>query len=197
MGDLVATRLRGAWTGNRGCLHRGHDIVRSWAGHHWLVCALAFKDRHHEQWLPNRLTWLFFHDEAVALAAGHRPCALCRRTAYDAYREAFSGEGPRIGFDEMDRRLHQERLQPRTRQRRLHDVKWSELPDGAFVVERDQPAIVSGRALIAWDAGGYGPRRRRPARGTAQMLTPPSTLRVLQAGYSLQIDERARRPDGE
>jgi len=35
-------------------------------------------------------TELFFLDEAVALAAGHRPCFFCRRTAAEAFRTAWS-----------------------------------------------------------------------------------------------------------
>ena len=190
-GEIVAISLRGAWTGNRGCLHRGEDIVRQWGSPHWLICALQFKGWWHQQWVPNRLTWLFFHDEAVAFAAGHRPCALCRRPAYNVYRQAFSGAGPLAGFNEIDRQLHGQRLRPGTRQRRLHPVAWPELPDGTFVIDGGQPAVVVGRDLIAWNQAGYGDRRRRPRRGIAEMLTPPSTLAVLQSGYPVQIDTAA------
>ena len=86
LGDIVATSLRGAWTGNRGQLHSGREIVRFHATDLWITCALEFKGWWDEQWRPNRFTWLFFHDEAGSFAAGHRPCALCRRGAYDAYR---------------------------------------------------------------------------------------------------------------
>jgi hypothetical protein len=192
LGDIVAIPLRGAWTGNRGGLHRGSEVVRPWASHHWIVCALQYKGWHQEQWVPGRLTWLFFHDEAVAFAAGHRPCALCRRSAYNAYRDVLRGAGTQGGFDEIDRQLHRERLQPGSRQRRLHEVGWSELPDGAFVLEGGQPAIVTGRALVAWDNRGYGASRRRPGRGMALTITPPSTLRVLQAGYPVQIEPSVR-----
>jgi hypothetical protein len=138
--------------------------------------------------VPDRLTWLFFHDEAVAFAAGHRPCALCRRPAYNVYRSAFSGAGPPAGFNDVDRQLHNERLDRRTRQRRLHPVGWSELPDGTFVMDRGTPALVFGTRLVAWSVDGYGDHRRRPRNGTAAMLTPPSTLAVLQSGYPIQID---------
>ena len=73
LGDIVATPLRGAWTGNRGRLHEGREIVRFHSGDLWITCALRFKDRWDEQWRPHRFTWLFFGDEAIALAAGHRP----------------------------------------------------------------------------------------------------------------------------
>src|ERR1700742_4605453 len=95
-GEIDAILLRGSWTGNRGCLHRGFEILRPWASHHWLVCALEFKGWDQVQWQPTRLTWLFFHDEAVAFAAGHRPCALCRRASYNAYRDVLSGPAARI-----------------------------------------------------------------------------------------------------
>ena len=190
-GEIVAIGLRGAWTGNRGCLHRGEDIVRQWASAHWLICSLQFRGWWHEQWVPRRLTWLFFHDEAVAFAAGHRPCALCRRPAYNTYREALSAAGPPAGFNEIDRRLHGERLDRGTRRRRLHSVAWSELPDGTFVIDGGQPALVLGRHLLGWSHDGYGEHRRRPRNGTAQMLTPPSTLAVLQSGYPVQIDATA------
>jgi hypothetical protein len=190
-GDIVAIELRGAWTGNRGCVHRGEEIVRPWANQHFLICSLRYKDWCHEQWLPNRLTWLFFHDEAVAFAAGHRPCALCRRASYNAYRDIFSGARVPARFIEMDRQLHQERIDVKTRQRRLHSVRWSQLPDGTFVIDRAHPALVLGRHLVAWTENGYADRRPKPRHGSAEMLTPPSTLRVLQAGYPVQIDESA------
>jgi hypothetical protein len=191
-GELVAIALRGAWTGNRGNLHRGEKVVRAWASHHWLTCSLSWKGTWHEQWLPGRLTWLFFHDEAVALAAGHRPCALCRRPAYNAYRAAWTASCQLPSHDEMDRRLHGERLLAGTRRRRIHPAGWSDLADGACILDYGRPALVCGRELIEWTAAGYGDRRRRPRHGSAQLLTPPSTHAVLQAGYPVQIDPAAQ-----
>jgi hypothetical protein len=188
---IVAASLRGAWTGNRGCLHRDGEIVRPWAAHHWLTCSLTWKDTWHEQWLPGRLTWLFFYDEAVALAAGHRPCALCRRPACTAYRSAWAAGGRAPTHDEMDRRLHTERIDVRTRRRRTHPVDWGELPDGAFVLDGDTPALVRAGQLVQWTPRGYGARRRRPRHGTAALLTPRSSVAVLQAGYPVQIDTTA------
>src|ERR1700743_2184315 len=91
MGEIVAIPLRGAWTGNRGILHReGHQIERSPASDLWITCALEFRGRWREQWLPHRYTHLFFHDEAVSFAAGHRPCAECRRGDYRAYQQTWA-----------------------------------------------------------------------------------------------------------
>lgn len=190
-GEIVATGLRGAWTGNRGIIHDGEQIVRQWANPHWLICSLRWKGLWHEQWRPGHLTWLFFHDEAVAFAAGHRPCALCRRPAYNAYRAGWPEGEQRPSREEIDRTLHEQRLTRGTRQRRLHWAQWRELPDGAFVIDRGFPALVRGDRLVAWSVSGYGEARRRPRRGEAELLTPPATVAVLRAGYPVQIDEAA------
>jgi hypothetical protein len=193
LGDIVSTPLRGAWTGNRGCLHRGDEIVRFHAGDLWIVCALAFRGRHSELWRPGRFTWLFFHDEAVAFAAGHRPCGECRRDAYVAYRDAWSAG---LGVDvpsasEMNRRLHAERIVRGTHRRRVHRYAWQELPDGAFVVVDGMPKLVLGDGVFGWTTAGYGPPEIRPGRGDVDVVTPPATLAVLHAGYPVQIAARS------
>jgi hypothetical protein len=193
LGDIVAIPLRGAWTGNRGILHAGREIVRFHAGELWITCALRFKDRHREQWRPHRFTWLFFHDEAVSFAAGHRPCAECRREAYEAYRTAWAeGLGGAVpSAKEINRRLHGERIVRRTHRRRLHEMPWAGLPDGAFVLLDGTPAVVLGDAVVGWTPEGYRGRRARPAAGTAAVITPPSTVAALGAGYAAQIDASA------
>ncbi|HUA75136.1 MAG TPA: hypothetical protein VL988_10310 [Solirubrobacteraceae bacterium] len=193
-GEIEAFPLRGAFTGNRGILHEGERIVRFHAHDAWITCALRFKDRWREQWLPRRFTWLFFHDEAVSFAAGHRPCAECRWADYRRYRaawaEAHAGAPP--SAKEMNRQLHAERLVRGTHRRRLHEQPWRELPDGAFVELDGAPLLVLGDQLVEWTREGYGARLRRPARGTAIAITPPSTLAVLRAGYEAQIDGSAQ-----
>jgi hypothetical protein len=195
LGDVVAIPLRGAWTGNRGNLHQGTSIVRFHRSSLWITCALRHKDWWHPQWQPGRFTWLFFHDEAVAFAAGHRPCALCRREAYRAYRRAWTdatgGEVPLA--KEMDRVLHGERIVRGTHRRRLHPAPWPALPAGTFVVDGDTPALVLPDAVVPWTTNGYGRPRARPPRGNALVVTPPSTVAVLRAGYRPQIDAAAVR----
>ena len=192
LGDIEAFPLRGAWTGNRGILHEGREIVRFHASDLWITCALEYKGIQREQWLPHHLTWLFFHDEAVSFAAGHRPCALCRRDSYNAYRDAWPGGLP--SAKEINRRLHGERIVRGTHTRRVHALPWEELPDGAFVLHDGAPALVLGDRLTEWTRAGYGDRRRRPGHGTASVLTPPSTVAALRAGYPVQIDASALTP---
>lgn len=180
-GEIVATPLRGRWLGNRGCIHRDHRIVRPWNGKRWIICALEFKGRRAPKWEPGRWTALFFYDEAVALAAGHRPCALCRRAAYRRYCDAVGI----AAADAIDARLHDERLDARAK--RLHRVDWRELPVGAFVDREGAAYLVLGDHLRRWDARtGYAEARDRPSGGRARVLTPPLTLRALGSGYAPQ-----------
>lgn len=195
MGEIVAIPLRGAWTGNRGNLHEGTDIVRFHRSSLWITCALRFRDRWHEQWVPRRFTWLYFHDEAVSLAAGHRPCALCRRPAYLQFQQAWaSGNGgPAPSAWDMNRQLHAERIVRGTHRRRLHRLAWDALPDGAFVLAGTGPALVLGGAIVPWTSTGYCGWQPRPGSGTATTITPPSTVAALRAGYRPQIDAQAFR----
>jgi hypothetical protein len=194
LGDVEALPLRGAFTGNRGQLHEGRRIVRFHAGDLWIICQLRFKDRWSEQWLPRRFTWLFFHDEAVALAAGHRPCGECRHASYTAYRDAWAvarPSQPPPSARDMNRQLHAERILRGTHSRRLHPMSWHGLPDGTFVMATGSPHVVIGSNLVEWTRDGYGTRRARPSRGEASVITPPSSVAVLSAGYPVQIDSTA------
>jgi hypothetical protein len=194
LGDIVATPLRGAWTGNRGGrIHSGREIVRFHASDLWITCALEFGGWWSEQWQPNHFTWLFFHDEAVSFAAGHRPCALCRRGSYDAYRQGWADE---LGVEvpsakEMNAQLHGERIVRGTHRRRFHPMSWTALPDGAFVLVDDAAWLVLRDELVSWTTDGYGARRPRPRDGTTTVITPPSTVAVLRSGYPVQIDASA------
>ena len=189
LGEIVAIPLRGAWTGNRGILHRDTEIVRMHAGDLWITCALTFRDWHTEQWRPGHFTWLYFHDEAVSFAAGHRPCALCRRPAYRSFRDSVARglavEQP--SAQQLNRRLHAERIVRGTHRRRLHMLPWAELPDGVFVLVDGGPRLVRGDATIGWTHLGYGDAGPRPRRGDADVITPPSTVAAFRAGYEPQI----------
>jgi hypothetical protein len=195
MGDIQAIPLRGAWTGNRGILHSGRQIVRFHASDLWITCALQFRGRYHpDQWLPHHYTFLYFHDEAVSFAAGHRPCAECRHADYGAYQRAWAeGLGVRPpSAKEMNRQLHGERIVRGTHRRRTHAMRWADLPDGAFVRIGDATAIIVGDELTEWTREGYGTARARPWHGIAAVITPPSTVAALRAGYPVQIDDTAR-----
>jgi hypothetical protein len=181
-GEIVAIEQRGLFMGNRGCIHRDHTIARPWQVRRWITCVLEHKGWVAPKWVPGRWTALFFWDEAVALSAGHRPCALCRHGDFvrwlDAWEAAF-GERPRV--DPIDRRLHDERVDGRAKRR--HAGAWSRLPPGAFVELDHQPHLVLADRLVPWSRAGYGDPVDRPARGPATTLTPPSIVAVLREGY--------------
>jgi hypothetical protein len=174
--------LRGRWTGNRGCLHEGRAIVRHHRGTRWIICEPEFRGRWMEQWQPGRFTWLYFHDEAVALAAGHRPCAQCRWAAFNAYREAAFGR--REPVPSMDAALQAERWTAGAR--RTHVLPWPEVPVGAFALVGD-PVLVLADRIVPWTSAGYGGPRARPASGGATLLTPPTSCRALARGYQPQL----------
>jgi hypothetical protein len=193
LGDVVAVPLRGAWMGNRGILHENTEVVRFHRSPLWIICVLSHQGWTAAQWQPHHYTVLFFHDEAVALAAGHRPCALCRRASYDAYRRALAaGLGAPVPLaKELDRRLHGERIVRGTHRRRLHPVPWPEVPAAAFAMVDGQPALVGADAIVPWSTEGYGPARGRPRDGVAEVITPPATQVALANGYRPQVDPAA------
>lgn len=190
-GEIVAVPARGTFMGNRGILHdpSGRLGAARWRLKAWLICLTAFNDRHRQVMAPNRYTELFFLDEATALAAGHRPCFECRRRRFLAYRDAWAaGTGwrgtapPRVA--DIDGRLHAERVEPRTRRKRTWTGDIADLPDGTMIARPDDGALlVLGRHLLPWRFEGYGAPLPRPARGTVTILTPPSTVATLGAGY--------------
>lgn len=198
-GGIIASPGRGAWMGNRGRLHEGRgtrDIVRDYRSKAWLTCALSFRQRRVLQWDPARYTPLFFLDEAVALAAGHRPCAECRHRDFIDFAEAWpEAHGRNRAFAEtIDSRLHSERLRNRDGHRLLTPMPWPDLPDGTFILTGQRPAVIVGDHLTEYDhvTNAYAARRARPRSGTAPVLTPPSTVEVLLAGYRPQIADTAR-----
>jgi hypothetical protein len=196
-GEIVAIDQRGLFMGNRGCVHRDRQIVRPWQVRRWITCVLEYKGWVAPKWEPGRWTPLFFWDEAVALAAGHRPCALCRRVDFntwlDGWQSAF-GERPRV--DPMDRRLHTDRRDGKLQRR--HARAWTDLPVGAFVVLDEQgrgggamPALVLQDHLVPWSPRGYGRPIDRPGRGDATVLTPRASTDVLSHGYAAVVHPSA------
>ena len=140
---------------------------------------------------------MFFLDDAVALAAGHRPCGLCRRDDYLAYRSAVSGKSA----SDLNRRLAKERLRRGRGIDRAGDrVLWSapidDLPDGAVIVDDGgAPRLVLADRLLRFSFDGWtapavpsaasrGPRPHPADVG----LRPPPRLRpesaLLHGGLS-------------
>ena len=184
-GELIATPARGTMYGNRGGrFHRDDQTLgkRRWASRQWICCVLSFKGRHHPVW-RERYTAMFFLDEATALAAGHRPCFECRRADATLFAEKWAqtkgSEFPYV--DEMDRVLQAERLDGRAK--RTHRMPIDGLPDGAFVAIDGTAFALRGTHLLRWSDAGYVEKIARPRGAAVDVLTPPSIVAILRAGY--------------
>jgi hypothetical protein len=184
-GELIATAHRGTMYGNRGVLHNDDlALVRRYQVRRWLVCVLEFRDRRRPILRPGRYTELFFLDEAVALAAGHRPCAECRHAAYQSFRTAWTTAlalPAQPAADAIDQVLHRERRLA-DGARVTYPAPLRELPDGVFVVHDGESWLVSDGALRRWTPAGYTDRIGQ-FDGPAAVLTPRSTVAAIRAGY--------------
>jgi hypothetical protein len=199
-GEIVATPERGTVMGNRGVLHDAKGRIRRlWQVKRWIACVLEFRGRKRKVMTPGRYTELFFLDEATALAAGHRPCAECRRQRFNAFRGAWrsahsgSSDSSLPTADEIDSRLHAERVGP-DRSKRVFKASLGEMPNGAFVRQADwgeDAYLVWNDGLLAWSAGGYTRRLDRPAKAEVLALTPKSTVAAIRAGYIPEIHPSA------
>lgn len=157
-GDQVAQEWRGAWTGNRS----------RWQ---WICCRLEWKGNRQPLDDPHRWKPVFFTDEACALAAGHRPCFFCRR---DDGKRFVAGRA----LADVDAAIRAER-------KGRPPVDPTTLPDGAMV-ERDGDAWLVWRGrLYRWAGDGYD--HTAPLPGSALLLTPPTTVGLLRAGYVPQV----------
>jgi hypothetical protein len=188
-GTLFATTERGTFLGNRGgqfhCTASQTIPARPYATRQWICCVLSFKDRRRTVW-GKGYTELFFTDEVSALAAGHRPCFECRRADAVAFAAAWGqAEGtlpPRA--PDMDRALHPERLLPgRAYSKKRHVMSGRPLPDATMLVIDDKAYAVAGDGLRQWSFEGFGPVERSLPAGDVCVLTPPSIVAVLGAGY--------------
>lgn len=193
-GRPFATAARGAWFGNRGCIHdaAGTIGVRAATTRRWIVCRLLFKGRRRRLLQPGRYTELFFLDEATALAAGHRPCFECRRADALAFAEAWrAGQGARTrpGADAMDAVLARER-RPAARETQPL-ARCLGLPEGTMVAAGEAAYVIAAGRFRRWTPSGYV--ADEPASGPLVVLTPPATRRVFAAGYRPQIDASAFR----
>ena len=184
-GDIIVTPHRGMFTGNRGIIHdpATKTLTRRWASQAWLTCVCEFRGWRRKVMGGRSWTELFFLDEATALAAGHRPCFFCRRDDANRFRRSWE-TGNRVSnfrATDIDAVLHGERLDGRGKRRHELPMPPQQLPDGAMLQEGAQIyLIVQGHALL-WTPGGY--RDADHLFEGALLLTPPSTLQALAAGY--------------
>lgn len=197
-GGLDAVSARGAWLGNRGIIHDDRkQIVAQWRTQAWITCELHFRGVHRSVFSPHTWSELFFLDEATAFAAGHRPCAYCRRPRYKEFKHAWCTANaglldqpdPRVGV--IDARLHAERV---TRQGRkvTYATRFGDLPPGTFIARDDIACLVWRGRLFPWSHRGYGPSRPALDAGArVDVLTPKSVVALFGRGFCPQVHESA------
>jgi hypothetical protein len=202
-GDLQAVDARGLFTGNRGCVvDDAENVVRHHGSSLWIICLTEFRGWRFPLARPRRWTPLFFLDDAVGLAAGHRPCATCRRDDYRSYRDAVTrslGRGEPVLASELNERLQAERHRRgrglvRKSDRILWPSPFDDLPNGAVVVDADgAPRLVVGDRLLRFAFDGWTDPEVRPTGAIASVLTPPTSVAALAHGYQARLHDSALR----
>jgi hypothetical protein len=189
---------RGTLVGNRGIIHNhARTIIAQWRTKAWITCRLSWKGWRRTVMRPGSWTELFFLDEATAFAAGHRPCAYCRRARFNEFKAAWlaanplatSSATPRIS--EIDHILHTERTQKGGR-KVTYEEKLNTLPDGAMI-ELDAVAyVVWQQQLLKWSFKGYEQSEMPwPSIRRVRVLTPVSIVRMLRKGFLPGVHESA------
>lgn len=183
-GDFFATPARGTLAGNRGCLHNeAREIRRRWTTKAWIACALEFRGRHRDIMPLGRWTALFFLDEATAFAAGHRPCGECRNADYRRFKQSWcagNSSDVRAPVGLIDIRLHAERI---ARPRQTWSAALADLPDGTMWLEDGGPWLTAEGRIARWTPDGYRDHGKCPANRRVAVLTPPTMVGALAAGY--------------
>ena len=187
-GDIVAVPFRGVRMGNRGIIHDPATrtlLRRRWTTRAWIICVCEFKGVRRDVMARRSWTELFFFDEATALAAGHRPCFYCQRQRAKSFQAAWADDGNETVIQTapaMDAVLHRERLDAKGGKRQHPiDGQIKDLPNGAMIASGEDAYAVKEGVTYLWSWQGYTPSD--PPTGDARLLTPPSTVRALRAGY--------------
>ena len=200
-GELVAVPAKGTLMGNRGQLHdQTKVVVRHSARLPWVTCALSFNGSRRRVFGDNSYSELFFLDEATALAAGHRPCATCRRGQYVKFKQAWLRANSTLvsrvnpPMTEIDAILHAERLSP-SGEKRTFSAKPSTLPSGAIVEIEGAALLLWQEHFLRWSFDGYA-SISKPIASVARVnvLTPRSVVRALAAGYTPMVHASVTSP---
>lgn len=193
-GEIIETKARGSWMGNRGLLHDPDQrIVRPYRLEAWIACVLQFKGRHREIMTANRYTELFFLDEATAFAAGHRPCFECRRRDFNKFKAFWIKGNPEYNFSiqtsigAIDKILHYERMND-DGLKKMYKTNISSLPDGVFISVDNNPYLIADSHIYLWSPGGYINQQRLQGEDVVNVLTPRSIVNTFHAGYVPQMN---------
>ena len=193
-GEIVAIPERGTLTGNRGIIH-GLDRKLThcrWSHHAWICCVLDWQGRKRKVMSGRKWTELFFLDEAVAFAAGHRPCGYCRRCDYTAFKTIWQEVyGTVSSVKDIDRVLHQNRVDPVSRLKSTFHMPIRDLPNGAFFQKDGATFLIRNGGALTFSPAGYTDRMDCNDE-VVKVLRPKPLVEVLRAGYKVQVHPSAR-----
>jgi hypothetical protein len=193
-GHLQAVSPRGALLGNRGIIHNEkQQIVAQWRSKAWITCQIQFKGRESQVFAPDSYSQLFFVDEATAFAAGHRPCAECRRDRYNEFKAAWVQsnrdqiESDNPSIIEVDKIFHRERVLD-NKQKRTFEAQIGSLPQGTFVVLEGKALLLWRGKLFEWSFDGYSRSNSALSPSlSVEVLTPASVVRMFATGFTPQV----------
>lgn len=184
--------------GNRGILHdENKNIVAPWKHKTWVTCKLEYQGRQRSPFSPGKYSELFFIDEATAFAAGHRPCAECRRARYNEFKDAWlkaNADKATIAnpaISEIDKILHKERTAARG-QKGTYDMPFGQLPEGALIELAGNAFLFWRKRIFLWTFSGYqlGKQVLDPS-ARVTVLTPRSVVATFCQGFQPQIHQSA------
>ena len=172
--------------GNRGRLHKAHSIVRERSAEiRWISCTMREVFGKRTLMSESSYTELFFLDEATALAAGHRPCAQCRRSAFLAFARAWDAAKlsphERASAKSIDESLDVER-----RSSPIVIGALSTFPIHSMVRfpgASDVHLVAAGHRLLRWSLDGYVKGPAVSSQVEMQAVTCELMRRVLMTGY--------------
>lgn len=197
-GRLNAVSAKGSWLGNRGILHNDQqEIVAPWRHKSWVTCRLDFRGVKREIFSPGSYSELFFLDEATALAAGHRPCAECRRQRYNEFKELWctanldGAQASKVPIAAIDERLHAERAASGG-QKVTYQTELQAIPPGTMIELDGAAYLYWSRRLHLWSPEGYSQSHiKTMPTMRVTVLTPASIVKVLSLGFVPQVHQSA------
>lgn len=193
-GTIETNPARGSLMGNRGVLHNfKQQITSHFKNKAWITCALAFKGRKRQLMSPGHYTELFFLDEVTAFAAGHRPCAECRRARYKEFRDIWgtaNGLTEKVRAPELDKVLHEQRLTDGTKA--VWQSALADLPHGTMFRVSDQHYAIFDGTILAWNFTGYHIPQSVASPETVEVLTPWSVVQAFLDGFRPAFHPSAR-----
>lgn len=205
VGRLFANPSKaGTLMGNRGRLHNKDQTLRTeWGSERrWIYCTtdVVFGKRVPMDPMLNSYTELFFLDTPTALAAGHRPCAQCKREEHLAFKNfwvaAGLGEAMNSSIVVIDAELSKER----GASQRPWPEKLANLPTGALVRLPGESSfflVAPEKRLLQWTFDGYLAGPEVSSDQDVEVVTPRSMVKVLAAGFAAKPHSTAQKLAGE